>query len=198
MSVDRPTSDRPARIPFGGEAEASISIEAPPAPVASLLSDGETVLMVVRPSLWMVGLWSIGALGVIAGMVFALAWGARFEWTGWTESQAFGLGLLLAGIRLVWQFLDWMNRLYVLTDRRVIRCRGIFQVDVFEARLDRIQQTSVLRLVRERLFGLGTIAFATAGTGTLDALWEAVDDPFAVHQAVTQAIDRYGRGAGGV
>ena len=73
MSVDRPTSDRPARIPFGGEAEASISIEAPPAPVASLLSDGETVLMVVRPSLWMVGLWSIGALGVIAGMVFALA-----------------------------------------------------------------------------------------------------------------------------
>ena len=91
-----------------------------------------------------------------------------------------------------------MNRLYVLTDRRVIRRRGIFQVDVFEARLDRIQQTSVLRLVRERLFGLGTIAFATAGTGTLDALWEAVDDPFAVHQAVTQAIDRYGRGAGGV
>ena len=162
------------------------------------ITDGETVLMVVRPSLWMVGLWSIGALGVIAGMVFALAWGARFEWTGWTESQAFGLGLLLAGIRLVWQFLDWMNRLYVLTDRRVIRRRGIFQVDVFEARLDRIQQTSVLRLVRERLFGLGTIAFATAGTGTLDALWEAVDDPFAVHQAVTQAIDRYGRGAGGV
>ena len=41
-------------------------------------------------------------------------------------------------------------------------------------------------------------AFATAGTGTLDALWEAVDDPFAVHQAVTQAIDRYGRGPGGV
>jgi membrane protein YdbS with pleckstrin-like domain len=186
------------RAPFSGEADAVLAIEDQPLIVSSLVSDGEIVLMVIRPSLWMVSLWSIGALGVIAGMVFALAWASSFSWAGWTESQAFGLGLVLVGIRLIWQFLDWMNRLYVLTDRRVIRRRGIFQVDVFEARLDRIQQTSVVQLVRERAFGLGTVAFATAGTGTLDALWEAIDDPFTVHRAVTQAIDRYGRGAGGV
>ena len=102
------------------------------------------------------------------------------------------------GLRLLWGFLDWANRLYVLTDRRVVRRRGILQVDLFEARLDRIQQTSVLQLVRERTFGLGTIAFATAGTGTLDAVWEAVGDPFRIHGEVARAIDRYGRGAGGV
>lgn len=190
--------DDETRTPFSGEGNAVLAMEDQPLIVSSLVTDGEIVLMVVRPSLWMVSLWSIGALGVIAGMVFALAWASSFPWAGWTESQAFGLGLVLAGIRLVWQFLDWMNRLYVLTDRRVIRRRGIFQVDVFEARLDRIQQTSVLQLVRERAFGLGTIAFATAGTGTLDALWEAIDDPFTVHRTVTQAIDRYGRGSGGV
>ena len=136
------------RLPFSGEADAILAVENQPFIVSSLVADGETVLMVIRPSLWMVSLWSIGALGVIAGIVFALAWASSFPWAGWTESQAFGLGLVLAGIRLVWQFLDWMNRLYVLTDRRVIRRRGIFQVDVFEARLDRIQQTSVLQLVR--------------------------------------------------
>jgi uncharacterized membrane protein YdbT with pleckstrin-like domain len=112
--------------------------------------------------------------------------------------QAFGLGLVFAGIRLGWQFLDWANRLYVLTDRRVIRRRGVFQVDVFEARLDRIQQTSVLQLVRERIFGLGSIAFATAGTSRLEALWEAVYAPFEVQKTVIEAIDRYGRGSGGV
>ena len=100
-------------------------------------------------------------------------------------------------LRLLWQFLDWANRLYILTDRRIIRRRGVFQVDVFEARLDRIQQTNVLQLVRERIAGLGTIAFATAGTGTLDALWEAVSDPFQVHAEVGRAIDRYGCGRGG-
>ncbi len=166
--------------------------------VTKLLSDGETVLLVVRPSVLMVPLWSLEAFWIIAGMTFAFAWAADFGWAAWSESQAFGFGLVAISLKLLWQFVDWSNRLYVLTDRRVIRRRGILQVDVFEARLDRIQQTSVLQLVRERTFGLGTIAFATAGTGTLDALWESVADPFRVHAEVTRAIDRYGRGPGGV
>lgn len=166
--------------------------------LAGMILDGETVLLVARPSLWMVPLWSLEAFGIIAGLVFAFAWASDFTWAPWTETQAFGMGLVTISLRLLWQFFDWANRLYVLTDRRVIRRRGILQVDVFEARLDRIQQTSVLQLVRERTVGLGSIAFATAGTGTLDALWEAVADPFAIHVEVTRAIDRYGRGAGGV
>jgi hypothetical protein len=173
---------------------AVVSAPAVPEIVARMLDDDETILLVVRPSLWMVPLWSLEALGVIAALVFATAWASNFQWAPWTEPQAFGFGLVVLGSRLLQQFLDWANRIYVLTDRRIVRRRGILRVDVFESRLDRIQQTSVLQLVRERTFGLGTIAFATAGTGTLDALWEAVADPFAVHGEVTRAIDRYGRG----
>lgn len=163
-----------------------------PPVVESMLGDGEIVIGIYRPSLWFVVLWPLGSVLFVIGLVFALAWATRFGWATWTESQAFGLGLVFLGVRLGWQFLDWANRLYVLTDRRVIRRRGVFQVDIFEARLSRIQQTAVLRLVRERVFGLGTVAFATAGTGTLDALWEAVRDPLDVQRAVTDAIERYG------
>lgn len=185
------------RTPFSGEAEVAIVPEPMTSPMLdSMIDEGETVLLVARPSLWMVPLWSLEAFGVIAGLVFAFAWAADLAWTPWTEAQAFGFGLVTIAFRLLYQFLDWANRLYVLTDRRIIRRRGILQVDVFEARLDRIQQTNVLQLVRERAFGLGTIAFATAGTGTLDALWEAVSDPFEVHREVTRAVDRYGRGGG--
>ena len=166
--------------------------------VSSLVSEDETVLLVLRPSVLMVPLWSIESFTIIAAMTFAFAWAADFGWAPWTEPQAFGFGLVALALRLLWSFLDWANRLYVLTDRRVVRRRGILQVDLFEARLDRIQQTSVLQLVRERTFGLGTIAFATAGTGTLDAVWEAVADPFRIHGEVARAIDRYGRGTGGV
>ncbi|MCP4833758.1 MAG: PH domain-containing protein [Phycisphaera sp.] len=191
--------NRRHRTPFSGEAEVAIVPETMTSPILdSMIDDGETVLLVVRPSLWMVPLWSLEAFGVIAGLVFAFAWAADLAWTPWTEPQAFGFGLVTIALRLLYQFLDWANRLYVLTDRRIIRRRGILQVDVFEARLDRIQQTSVLQLVRERAFGLGTIAFATAGTGTLDALWEAVSNPFEVHREVTRAVDRYGRGGGGI
>ena len=185
------------RTSFGGEADVAIveKVTTPPM-LASMLDDGETVLLVVRPSLWMVPLWCLEAFVVIAGLVFAFAWAAAFEWSPWSEEQAFGFGLVTIALRLLYQFLDWANRLYVLTDRRIMRRRGILQVDFFEARLDRIQQTSVLQLVRERAFGLGTIAFATAGTSTLDALWEAVADPFELHGEVTRAIGRYGRGPG--
>lgn len=191
------TEEARGRTSFSGEADAAIApkVTTPPM-LASMLDDGETVLLVARPSLWMVPLWSLEAFGVIAGLVFAFAWASSFEWSPWTEPQAFGFGLVTIALRLLWQFLDWANRLYVLTDRRILRRKGILQVDFFEARLDRIQQTSVLQLVRERAFGLGTIAFATAGTSTLDALWEAVADPFEMHAEVTRAIGRYGRGPG--
>ena len=86
--------------------------------------------------------------------------------------------------------LEWMNRLYVLTDRRVVRRRGVIRVNVFEARLDRMQQTTVVQSFRERLFGLGTIAFATAGTGSFDAVWEYLPEPYRVHADVAAAIDR--------
>ena len=193
-----PSNDDALRKEFAGDGETINASEEHPQPVMALLGDGEIVIAVYRPSLWYVVLWPLGSLLCIVGLVFALAWLTRFHWAGWTEMQAFGLGLFLAGIRLGWQFLDWANRLYVLTDRRVIRRRGVFQVDVFEARLDRIQQTSVLQLVRERIFGLGSIAFATAGTSRLEAVWEAVRGPFEVQKTVLEAIDRYGRGNGGV
>ena len=187
------------RVSFGGEAEAVLAPEPEVSPALSgMIAEGETIILVARPSLWMVPLWSLEAFGIIAGLVFAFAWASSFQWAPWTETQAFGMGMVTIAVRLGWQFLDWMNRLYVLTDRRIIRRRGILQVDVFEARLDRIQQTSVLQLVRERAFGLGTIAFATAGTGGLDAFWEVVNDPFRIHAEVSRAIDRYGRGSGGV
>jgi membrane protein YdbS with pleckstrin-like domain len=189
---------RPSVIqtPFSGDGGAVVADETHPPIVQAMLGDGEMVLGVFRPSLWFVLLWPLGSLLFIVGLVFALAWATRFSWANWSESQAFGLGLVFIGVRLGWQFLDWANRLYVLTDRRVIRRRGVFQVDIFEARLSRIQQTAVLQLVRERLFGLGSVAFATAGTATLDALWEAVRDPLGVQRTVTDAIERYGKGPG--
>ena len=42
------------RLPFSGEADAILAVENQPFIVSSLVADGETVLMVIRPSLWMV------------------------------------------------------------------------------------------------------------------------------------------------
>ena len=47
------------RAPFSGDGDAVLAVEDHPLIVSSLISDGEIVLMVIRPSLWMVSLWSI-------------------------------------------------------------------------------------------------------------------------------------------
>lgn len=159
--------------------------------IGGLIADEEQVVVMARPSLLMVPLAAIGSLlGILVLVVAIILWKRMFPGFGWTVPQAIGFGMILAGARLGWLLLEWMNRLYILTDRRVIRRCGVIRVNVFEARLDRMQQTTVVQSLRERLFGLGTIAFATAGTGAFDAIWAYLPEPYRVHAEVAAAIDR--------
>ncbi|MDP7347090.1 MAG: PH domain-containing protein, partial [Phycisphaeraceae bacterium] len=62
---------------------------------------------------------------------------------------------------------------------------------VFEAPLKQIQHTDTVFSLRERFLGLGSIAFSTAGTGSIDAVWRMVAQPLDVHQRVVHALNRY-------
>jgi len=96
-------------------------------------------------------------------------------------------------LRLFWQFLEWLSRVYVLTDRRVVAVAGVLRVRVFEAPLQQVQHTNLLLSLRERLFGLGTVAFATAGTAIAEAYWLMLADPLEVHRKIVQTLNRYRR-----
>ena len=45
--------------------------------------------------------------------------------------------------------------------------------------------------VRERVFGLGTLGFATAGTALREAYWVMLAKPLEVHKTVVETINRY-------
>jgi hypothetical protein len=157
-----------------------------------LVHDNEIVLLLIRPSLWSIVLASFGSLVFIGLITFMLAWMTRLSWVGWSDTLAFAFGGLLMIIRLGWQTLEWYSRLYILTDRRVIRRMGVLRVVVFETQLKNIQHTSVFRSLRERMFGLGSIGFATAGSDVFEAYWMMIDHPFKVHRTVVRAIEKYG------
>jgi hypothetical protein len=112
---------------------------------------------------------------------------------GWTDVTALAFGAGLVALRLSWQAADWWNQVYVLTDRRIIRRMGVLRVAVFETQLRNIQHTSIFRRLRERVFGLGSIGFATAGSDTFEAFWLMIGRPFAVHRVVVQTIRKYGK-----
>lgn len=160
---------------------------------AELIQEDEVVILLLRPSLWYIPLSSIGSLVFIALITFMLAYMSRLPWVNWSDLLAFGFGLALAALRLSWQALEWYSRVYVLTDRRIIRRMGVLRVAVFETQLKNIQHTSIFRSMRERIFGLGSIGFATAGSDVFEAFWEMINRPFAVHRIVVKTIEKYGK-----
>ncbi|MHC5022432.1 MAG: PH domain-containing protein [Planctomycetota bacterium] len=159
---------------------------------ADLIHDDEVIILLLRPSILFIPLSALGSLAFIAIVAFMLAWMGRLGWFFWSDTTAFALGAGLAALRLGWQTLEWYCRVYVLTDRRIIRRMGVLRVAVFETSLSSIQHTSVFQLLRERVVGLGTIGFATAGSDTFEAFWTTIARPFAVHKTVVDAINRYG------
>lgn len=155
-----------------------------------LLDGGEIVIFAIKPSLWFIVFTSIRWLIGMA-VVILLA--------GWLKSGIERLlpvnamfivnaALVLGAARVIFAMLQWASCLYVLTNRRVMRLFGVMNVDVFECSLMKIQNTFLTLTWYERLTRLGTISFATAGTGGVEASWHHVNDPLEVHERVRSAI----------
>lgn len=176
-----------------GEAEVAADEQVEAFLPKDILRDDEVVILAMRPSVLFILLASLG--GLMAIMIFTLALAllaATAPWVAWRQEEVFLLGGILISLRLGWQGLEWFNRVYVLTDRRIITRSGVLRVSVYETQLKFIQHTTVLRRIRERACGLGTIGFATAGSDVFDTFWVMIRQPFAVQRIVVDAINRYG------
>jgi uncharacterized membrane protein YdbT with pleckstrin-like domain len=159
----------------------------------ALLQPSEIIILLVKPSPLYIVLAPLQTLAVLALLTAAAFVISPQFLLGVPRRDLVLAGVGLIGLRLFWQFLEWLSRVYVLTDQRVIRVRGVLRVNVFEARLEQIQHTDTLFTLRERLFGLGTLTFSTAGSAAIEAAWEMVARPLEVHQTVVRTIERYRR-----
>ncbi len=164
---------------------------------AHLLDGGEIVILAIKPSLWFVIFMSFRWLAAMVFVILLAGWaGQRFAFLN-TVMIVQAASVLGAG-RVGFALLQWVSRLYVLTNRRILRLTGIFNVDLFECPLTKIQNTYLTLAWYERLTGVGTISFATAGTGGIEASWSNVNNPLEVHERVRSAIHRAGRPGNGL
>jgi hypothetical protein len=155
---------------------------------AQLLDGDEIVIFAVKPSLWFVLFTSARWLLIMGLLIAASGWLDMVP--GLNRQLVVKAALALGGARVGFALLQWVSRLYVLTNRRIMRLRGIFNVDLFECQLNKIQNTYLTMSWYERPAGLGTIAFATAGTGGIEASWTNVNNPLELHERVRSAIHR--------
>lgn len=161
--------------------------------LATLLSthavrDGEIVWLALKPSVWFI---LLSSLRFIAAVLIAACAVALWDW----RADGFRFPLIEATLflifgRLTWATLQWMGRLYVLTDQRILRVQGVVQVDVFDCPLRKVARADLFRSTRERVFRLGTIVITPSDTQLPIAQWQMIAQPREVLGRIAEAIDR--------
>ena len=154
-----------AALPMPGLANPAVGRSTPGLLAAHVLRDGEAVLLVTRPSLWFIVLasWRWVATGV-AMLAAAAAVGQHYR--GGLFAPPFR-GVAEAGVaaiagRLMWASLQWMGRLYVLTDLRLLTVAGVLRSDVLDCPLRRVARTRLCRTTADRAMGIGTVEIIPA------------------------------------
>lgn len=169
--------------------------EAEIASAEQILQGGEEIILAIKPSPWFVVLVSWPVL-LAAAAVAGATYGAG-EWLNAALPRG-GIYLLCtaaAAIRLMVGSLQWMARLYMLTNLRVMRIRGVSQADIRVHLLQKIARTRCSASRGERIFGVGTLSFDVPGEDTAETAWVHISKPNEVEEAVNQAIRRSRRGS---
>jgi hypothetical protein len=157
-----------------------------------VLQDGEIVLLILRPSLWYILLSSLRFAAVIAILLIAAK--LRDEQLPGQNILYIEAGLFVLAGRVMFAVLQWMSRLYILTDLRVIRLSGVFNVELFDCPLRKIARTRLIYTMRERLFGLGSIEIIPQDENIPIGVWQTIARPRAIHDKLVATINRAKQG----
>jgi hypothetical protein len=193
---------RPMMCPGEGagaaEASAATAIRAPTTSVALLaghvLREGELVLLILRPSRWFIMLTSLrflAGVAVLAGLLWFFDDGSRYRGLRYMEAAAF-----LSACRIMWAILQWMGRLYILTDLRIIRLSGVFNIEIFDCPLRKVARTHLQRTLKEQLARVGSIVIVPQDEQMPIGTWHMVAHPRTVLEKIRSTIARARQGNG--
>lgn len=125
--------------------------------LSGLLREDETVLLMIRPSAWFIVSTSMRALPAAAAAGAALMIATIDPSIPWDFRGALLASAAIILARAAWQTVDWLVRLYVLTDRRIVVRRGVIP-EVFECLLGEVVGVGQPHRWVERIGGTGSLA----------------------------------------
>jgi len=174
--------------------EAAVA-EAPPTvavtkPAAKLKLGGDEIIQLsIRPSPWFIVLQSYRLALAMAALGAAIVIAARGAAT-YALIAALTLVFLIAFGGVVVATLQWASRIYVLTNRRVMRFHGVVNVDVVERPLERIREARLELSWHSQMLRIGSIRLIPVEEGDERLLWEHVAKPAEIHTILARAIQR--------
>ena len=127
----------------------------------SMLGENEQILFVTHHH-WLVLFGEILAETFLSLVVIVLV---SLIWYLWVHNPLVALGYLLLVIPLISLLRDvmiWRNREYVVTNRRVIQLAGVFNKNITDSSLDKVNDVKMNQSFLGRMLDYGNIEILTA------------------------------------
>jgi len=160
-----------------------------------VLRDGEVVLLLLKPSVWFIPLSSLRFIAVVLClMIGVFVFDLDDKIRALNTLSVIETGVFMIAGRLMFAVLQWTARLYVLTDLRILRISGVFNVHIFDCPLRKVARTRLLFTARERLLGLGSIEIIPLDDDQPEGVWQTIGKPRQVHEQVVATINKAKQG----
>ena len=155
--------------------------------VENMLGENERIVLVTRQHGFV--LFSSIIAEIVVALIVLVAISAL---TVANPVAAFGFLLILVPLAIMTRdILAWNNRQYIVTNRRVIQISGIFNKDVFDSSLEKVNDVKMTQSFFGRLFDYGDVEILTASE-TGDNLFKRIGDPVKFKTAMLNAKEKLG------
>ncbi len=158
----------------------------------SLLGENESILFVTRQH------WLVLLAEILSESILALAWIilVTLVWLLWLPNLLVPLAyllLLLPLLSLLRDVLIWANRQYLITNWRVIQISGVFNKDVTDSSLEKVNDVKLEQSVLGRLLDYGNIEILTASELGVNK-FRQVGQPIRLKTAMLNAKEKLEQG----
>ncbi len=159
----------------------------------SLLGEREKIVLVTRHH-WFVLAQSIVLEVVLILVIFAATVAGTVALAGATTSSPFEFIVPLIGFVVLLipiitgtrDFLLWSHHQYIITNLRVMQIEGVFNKNVIDSSLDKVNDIKMSQSALGRLFGYGDIEILTASELGVN-LFKKLDNPIKFKAALINA-----------
>jgi uncharacterized membrane protein YdbT with pleckstrin-like domain len=157
--------------------------------VDQLLGENEHVVLVARQS-WVVlvreALIDLILAIVVIGFTLVAIPLVPQPW-----GYAVALLMLIPAFRFAMQYINWSNREYIVTNRRVIQTDGVVNKNVIDSSLEKVNDVRMRQSVLGRLFNYGDVEILTASElGTNE--FKLIGDPIKFKTAMLNEKEKLG------
>ena len=158
--------------------------------IQSLLGERENIILISRQHWFLIARAVV--LEVVAIFIIIAAAAAAaifFPVFGWIIAAVAAILLLVPIATLVRDFLTWFNRQYIITNRRVMQISGVFNKNVTDSSLEKVNDVKMVQSALGRVFDYGDIEILTASELGVN-LFRWIDRPVHFKTAMLNAKAR--------